>query len=58
MPEIKKLLKLPLILILIFLTLLNTCYCTSKKVKLPIFLVLHSEKKIKVKKETVEKLPI
>ena len=30
----------------------------SKKVKLPIFLVLHSKKKIKEKKETVEKMPI
>ena len=39
-----------------FLTLLNTCYCISKKVKLPIFLVLHSKKKIKQKKETVEKM--
>ena len=42
-----------------FLTLLNTCYCISfKEVKLPIFLVLHSKKKIKDKKETVEKMPI
>ena len=41
-----------------FSTLLNTCYYISKKVKLPIFLVLHSKKKIKAKKETVEKLPI
>ena len=41
-----------------FLTLLNTCYCVSKKVKLPIFLVLHSKKKIKEKKETVDKMPI
>ena len=41
-----------------FLTLLNTCYCISKKVKLPIFLALHSKKKIKEKKETEEKMPI